>query len=68
MELKKAFLGHKFFVKSLNRNVEVCEENKILLSGFAFLFDVKKPIKDDGIAATKPKSGKRRTQSNADKS
>ena len=68
MELKKAFLGQSIFVKSLNRNVEVCEENKYLLSGFAFLFDIKKPIKDDGIAATKSKSGKRGTKSNANKS
>ncbi len=58
MELNKKHLGSRIFIKALAREVEVCEENKLILlqHNFRHLFDLNKPVKT--LISDKPESKK----------
>lgn len=62
MEIKKEYLGHKVYIKRLERNVIVCQENVHFFSNIKWLFNEVKPVKDDSISTVEPKHGKRRTK------
>ena len=68
MELKKKYIGSFVWDKKMKRNIEVKYENINQLFKFDFLFEPLKPIKNDSVTAVKPKSNKRRTKRNDNKS
>lgn len=68
MELKKKYIGSFVWDKKMKRNIEVKQENISQLLKFDFLFEPLKTIKNDSVTAVKPKSNKRRTKRNDNKS
>jgi hypothetical protein len=65
MELKKKHLGSFIFIKSLGREVEVCEENKLILvqHNFKHLFVLAKPVKLEAPKKKKSTSKKKKDDS-----
>tara|TARA_R110000772_G_scaffold38346_1_gene90496 strand:+ start:289 stop:537 length:249 start_codon:yes stop_codon:yes gene_type:complete len=82
MELKKKYLGSRVYIKTLAREVEVCEENKstFITHNLRHLFDVQEPVmtlrkeetkkENNNVStkSTKPKRSKHRVVTNTDNS